>query len=766
MKSSIEGAGAIGTLFRDCGAGRTSPSVLCFRNFAAGVSRGKASLVTAAIVAMAAGVATASPQSSAGPFTAEQVAAGKQAYEVRCMACHQPDLSGQGDALPLAGAGFMLAWGGRSTAELYKRIHDTMPYGFGRSLPEATYADIVAYVLSFNGARPGSAPLTANTAGVKISALTEADAAAKRLTSAGGTPQPPMHADASTLSGHAREVQSQTPPASSLTVPGDIRNYTDVTDEMLSDPSDADWIMYRGGYRGWSYSKLDQINDRNVGQLQLAWSWAMVHGGTLETTPLIHDGILFLWNPGNVVQAFEAETGNLLWENRIGPDPQRAFGAGSDANRTIAIYRNKVFITTREARMYALDARTGKVAWQTHVGDPSLKFGETTAGPIVINGKVISGLTSCGAAGSPANAKAHCYISAYDAETGKRVWQFHTVALTGKPGGDTWNNVPDNKRAGGETWILGTYDTQLNTTYWGTAQAKPWRRDLRGTGDGSTLYTTNTLALNPDTGELKWHFSHQPGETLDLDEVFERVLIDEGEKKILLTIGKPGILWKLDRVTGKFIASVPTVVNNVSKVDRKTGVPSIRPDIEEQKLEDWLASCPGPQGGHDWQTTSYHQPTNTLVIPLSQSCVLMLANGSQKLYPMPGSDGMLGRLSAFDASTLEPKWTFQQRSSFLSSVLTTAGNLAFVGDFDRNFRAVDVRTGHTLWKTRLGTTVQGHPVTFSVKGKQYIAITAGLGGGSPQQKPMELLPEVVRPLQGNQLYVFALPETASGEELR
>lgn len=705
----------------------------------------------AAILALTAGV-DAHAQAAPGSFTAAQVEAGKKAYETNCMSCHRPDLAGQGDAMPLAGTGFMLGWGGRSTSELYKRIHDTMPLGLGGTLPDDTYADILAYILSFNGARPGAAPLTATTAGAKIGAVVAGTV--EKTKSASGTQ--------AAVSEGPRGEKAEPTPVSGVTIPGDIKNYRDVTDAMLVNPPDADWIMYRGGYRGWSYSKLAQINHTNVGQLQLAWSWSMMAGGSQQTTPLIHDGILFLWNPGNVIQAFEADTGELLWEHRVGPAPVRAFGAGADSNRTLAIYKNKVITTTREAKMYALDARSGKLLWQTDIGDPELKFGETTAGAIVVNGKVISGLTSCGTPGSPVDVKAHCYISAYDAETGKRLWKFHTVALTGQPGGDTWNGVPDNKRAGGETWILGTYDAELNTMYWGTAQAKPWRRDLRGTGDASTLYTTNTLALDPDTGALKWHFSHQPGETLDLDEVFERVLIDDGSNKVLLTVGKPGILWKLDRVTGKFIASVPTVVNNVSKVDPTTGVPSVRPDIVNQKLSDWLASCPGPQGGHDWQTTSYHQPTNTLVIPLSQSCVMMLANGSQQLYPMPGSDGMLGRLSAFDATTLEPKWTFQQRSSFLSSVLSTAGNVAFVGDFDRNFRAVDVRTGHTLWKTRLGTTVQGHPVTFSVKGKQYIAVTTGLGGGSPQQKPMELLPEISRPMQGNELYVFALPDNAAG----
>jgi alcohol dehydrogenase (cytochrome c) len=540
-------------------------------------------------------------------------------------------------------------------------------------------------------------------------------------------------------------------------VPGDITTSSDVTDAMLKNPADADWIMYRGNYAGWSYSKLGQINASNVKGLQLAWSWAMVAGSTLETTPMVHDGIMFLWNSGNVMQAFQAATGDLLWENRLGPMPTRAFGAGADAVRTIAIYKDKVFVATHEAKLYALDARTGKTVWQADIGDPQVAF-QTTAGPMVVNGKVISGLTSCGASGAPANAKVQCYISAYDADTGKRLWKFTTVGLTDKPGGDTWNGVPDNKRNGGETWIAGTYDPVLNTMYWGTAQAKPWRRDLRGTADGATLYTSSTLALNPDTGELKWHFSHQPGETLDLDEVFERTLIDEGDQKVLVTIGKPGILWKLDRATGKFLKSAPTIVNNVAKVDQKTGVPALRPDIVGQKLEDWLPSCPSPQGGHDWMPTSYNQPSNTLIVPLSQSCVLLLGNGAQKFYYMPGSDGNLGRLSAFDAKTFEPKWTFQQRSSFMSGVLSTAGNVAFVGDFDRTFRAVDVTTGATLWKTRLGTTVQGHPITFSAGGKQYIAITAGLGGGSPQQKPMALLPEVNRPLQGNQLYVFALPD--------
>ena len=206
---------------------------------------------------------------------------------------------------------------------------------------------------------------------------------------------------------------------------------------------------------------------------------------------------------------------------------------------------------------------------------------------IVINGKVLVGMTNCGRNGDDD----HCYISAYDAKTGKRDWKFITVALTGQPGGDSWGSLPDNMRKGAETWIAGTYDPELNTTYWGTAQAKPWRRDLRGSGNGATDYANSTLALDPDTGKLKWYFQHAPGESLDLDEVFERVLIDHGDQKTLMTIGKAGILWKLDRVTGKFIAAKETVFQNVcdqSSIPR----PARRSTARTSSTRRWTSGCP------------------------------------------------------------------------------------------------------------------------------------------------------------------------------
>jgi alcohol dehydrogenase (cytochrome c) len=476
----------------------------------------------------------------------------------------------------------------------------------------------------------------------------------------------------------------------------------------------------------------------------------MNEGGANETSPIVHNGIMFLGNTYNTMQALDAKTGELLWENRVGPAPSRPNYGGM---RSIAVWGDKVYFAGNDAVLHALDARTGKLVWSTPLSD--VPGHNNTSGVLAVHGKIITGMTGCGRI----PAKDHCYISAYDAETGKRVWKFVTVALTGEPNGDSWGGLPDEKRAGAETWIQGSYDPVLNLTYWGTAQAKPWRRDLRGSGTGATDYANSTLALDADTGKLKWFFNHAPGESLDLDEVFERILIDHGDRKTLMTAGKAGILWKLDRETGKFIDSRETVYQNVmASQDPVTGVVSYRKTIRDQQVDQWLSSCPGPEGGKDWQAASYHPPTDTIILPLSQSCVLMLGNGSQTYFEMPGTERNMGRLSAYRTADLKPLWSFQQRSPFLTGVLSTAGDVAFVGDYDRRFRAVDVRTGKTLWTVRLGTTVQGYPISFSIDGKQYIAVTTGLGGGSPEDKPMTMLQNIHRPNNGQALYVFALPD--------
>lgn len=708
-------------------------------------------ILSGAVCALAIAAGTFAAAQGTSPMTQAQVDSGRAGYAANCAQCHNPDLSGTNDAPQLAGDAFMGAWKGRSIQQLYNKIAKTMPAGRGGSLDEKTYTDITAFILHANGAVVGKTAMTPGTAtGIGTVA-------------SGKVPDDVLHP--APVSAFARAMSGQrVPDPGSFTLPskfgltleGNIQNYQPVTEAMMVSPPDGDWLMFRRNYQGWSYSPLSQINTDNVDKLQLKWMWSLPENGTMEITPLVHSGVLFIWGTGNTVQALNAKTGELLWENRLGPAPRRPGpGPSTEETRSMGLWGNNLYVNTPFGMLYALDARTGKEVWKTSIVDYKPGIGGSTGGVIIIKGRVLVGMTNCGRP----KTDDHCYISAYDAATGKRDWKFVTVALKGQPGGDSWGKLPDNERKGAETWIAGTYDPELNTTYWGTAQAKPWRRDLRGSGNGATDYANSTIALDPETGKMKWWFQHAPGESLDLDEVFERVLIDHGKQKTVMTIGKAGILWKLDRETGKFLSATETVFQNIwDGIDPKTGTPRYRKDIVNQKVDQWLSSCPGPEGGHDWQSTSYHQPSDTLIIPLSQSCVFMLGNGSQTYFEMPGSDGNLGRLSAYRTADLKPLWSFQQRAPFLTGVVSTAGNVAFVGDFDRVFRAVDVRNGKTLWKTRLGTTVQGYPISFMIDGKQYIAVTTALGGGSPQLKPGTMLTEVHRPPNGYNLFVFGLPD--------
>ena len=555
--------------------------------------------------------------------------------------------------------------------------------------------------------------------------------------------------------------------------PNPAATMTPVTDAMLRDPPAADWLMWRRTYNGWGYSPLDQINKDNVKDLRPVWTWSMTPGPT-ETTPIVHDGVLFVFNWADKIQALNATNGDLIWEyKRDLPEKLLADFPNVLAKRNMAIYDDKLIVATSDAHIVAIDAKTGKVAWDHATADWT-KGWRYTGGPFIVNGKVIQGMTGCGNA-EPGG----CFITGHDIKTGAELWRVNTIAHPGDPNYDTWNGLPLESRFGASAWISGAYDPDQNLVFYGTGQPYPWIAEMRGTLPKkpglktNAMYSDTTLAINPDTGKLEWYHQHLEDDTWDLDYVYERLLIDlpvNGEtRKAVVTTGKLGIIEALDRTNGAWLWHKETIPQNVvAAIDPKTGEKTINvaaiPHIGQTTV-----NCPADPGGRGWPATAYSPKTGILYMPLNEYCAnttpspldpgQAYTGGGRAIFarvPVPNSDGKIGRVDAVKLSDRSQVWSSRQRAPITAAVLPTGGGLVFNGTWDRYFRAFDDTTGEVKWQMRLNNVINSFPITYSVNGKQYVAVAVG-SGSSHSKALATLTPEIQNPDGGSVLWVFALP---------
>ena len=554
--------------------------------------------------------------------------------------------------------------------------------------------------------------------------------------------------------------------------------FTPVTQAMLEDPPAQDWLMFSRTYDAQRYSPLDQINRKNVDQLRMAWARGIGTSGQVESIPLVHDGVMYVLGPNDVIFALDAVTGDLVWKYER---PLDAAQKASSRSKNLAIYGDTIIHTAADNYLIALDMRSGKLRWQTEVKGG----GQQTSGPIVVKGIVISGRACDG------QHRSSCFIAAHDAVSGRELWRFYDVPKLDEPGGASWGKSPDHEKNLASTWGLpGSYDPARNLVLWGIANPMPNTRAERHGGDYAAtgfaaptdLYSNSTVALVPETGELKWYYQHLPGDDWDEDYTNERTLvrvrinpdpryvkwINEGargqERDVSVMIGEGGGIFVNDRNTGEFLWATPFPYDVpeflISNIDTKTGRTYINRDLIFKKPGEHHLVC-------FWNTrsywpTAYSPRTNSLYSAYIDYCLDMTSKSREHREHRTGgvrpgaNEDRLNGLAKINLETGKIMRFNESPRPSTGAMLTTAGGLVFNGDIYRYLRAFDDETGGKLWETRLGGPITVSTISYAVDGKQYIAVITGDNMATSALAHLRHAPDHIT--GHDAVYVFTLPD--------
>jgi alcohol dehydrogenase (cytochrome c) len=666
-------------------------------------------------------------------FLDDQAVAGQEVYEQRCASCHGYNLEGFELAPSLSGNFFSRRWGDGTADNLARNVQRMPPNETGLSEEEAV--NVLSYILSRNGVEAGSLALPAD-----LDLLARYTIPAQELVDSRFTPRLPSFATNGPLMPVSR-----------------LDDLTPVTNDLLLEPPDDDWLVWRRTHANLGHSPLDEINKENVDDLRLSWTWSLPPGANMMT-PIVHDGVMFTLSSGDVVQAIDATTGDLLWAYQHELEGEKP----SESKKGVAIWEDKIIVGTSDIKLIALEAKTGRLAWEHEINTNGELDHRFKSAPMVVNDKAIFGLV-----GQMAVAGGN-FIVAIDLNSGEEAWRFYTIARPDELYGNSWNGLSLEERTGGSVWTPGSYDPDTNLVYFGPAPTYDTvtMREFKNVPGTTTdaLYTNSTIALDADSGELVWHFQHVKNDLLDLDWAFERQIMElpvNGEmRKAVVTGGKAAIFEAMDAVTGEYLFSVDLDMQNVfSEIDPRTGEKTMFPGAVLQPGEETpgLAKngvCPDALGARNMQTTSYNPATKMLYVPMQDTCINNITNRRWQKYPDPEQDGLWGLVKAVNLETREVEWTTRQFGPPASGHLTTDSGLLFRGTIDRLFQAVDQENGEVLWQQRLDNAPTSYPITYRVDGKQYVAVATN--SGSYFANGMERTTGITNSPTGASLWVFAL----------